>query len=168
MNRKIYVSNCSISGYISSDVKNIFNSFLEAYSEKARNKESIIVFEIWTNDASLINWSYKTSPDIFRKNLIYLLDMCNTNKIIKKVFFLTCPNCDEEKIDNTFWVEKFKNSNIEKYNIIIKEVCEENNREFLDVFWILEESDFYDWLHPNSLWHEKIFKKVYDFLETRI
>jgi hypothetical protein len=60
--------------------------------------------------------------------------MCDANKIIKKVFFLTCPNCDEEKIDNTFWVEKFKNSNIEKYNIIIKEVCEENNREFLDLF----------------------------------
>jgi hypothetical protein len=60
--------------------------------------------------------------------------MCNANKIVKKVFFLTCLNCDEGKIDNASWIEIFKNNNLEKYNTIIKEVCNENNREFLDIF----------------------------------
>jgi|GEM_PF-1263733 len=61
--------------------------------------------------------------------------MCNANKIVKKVFFLTCLNCDEKKTNPVSWTNQFyKNDNLKKYNTIIKEVCNENNREFFDIF----------------------------------
>lgn len=168
---EIEVFNCSISAYTTKNVLKIFDSFFNAVSarEKWKEKETIIVFAIWTNDSLIENWKFFVNENDFKDNLIKLINLCKDNKLVKKVFFLTTTNCDESLTNPTKWWEYYyTNNNLQKYNDIIKKVALENKIEVVDIFWILEKSDIYDWLHPNVNWHKKIFEKVYNFLENKI
>ena len=58
----------------------------------------------------------------------------------------------------------YVNAEIKKYNEVMKEVCQENNVLYLDIFGLLKNEDLADGLHPNAIGHEKIFLKIRDFL----
>lgn len=167
----IDVSNCAISAYTSRDVLNIFEPFFNAYSNRAewKEKETIVIFAIWTNDSSFRGGGYYVEKDEFKWNLIKLASICRNNSLIKKLFFLTSINCDETKTTPTPWAEAYyRNIDIERYNQVIKEVSKENNLEYLDLFWVIDNSELPDWLHPDANWHKKIYDKVYDFLKNNI
>ena len=75
-------------------------------------------------------------------------------------------NSDESKTMPVPWIDfYYTNENIKKYGEIMKDVCQKNNILFLDLD-PLDNEDFDDGLHPNSIGHEKIFVKVRDFLKT--
>ncbi len=85
----------------------------------------------------------------------------HTNKLV----FLGLKKIDEEKTNPVSWGSfYYTNANISKYNNKLKDVCKTEGIEFLDMFELLSEKDFEDGLHPNSKGHEKIFRKVMDFL----
>lgn len=169
--KNIDVANCGISAYTTSHILNMFNSLFNAYSKREpwKEKETIILFSIGINDSSFCNGSFTTSKKSFQENLYKLYDWYQKEEYVKNVFFTTCINCDESKTTPVSWREVYyKNEYIQKYNTIIKDFCAKNNTECLDLYGILENSDFFDGLHPNANWHKKIFEKVYEFLEEKI
>jgi lysophospholipase L1-like esterase len=104
----------------------------------------------------------------FKNNIEKLISMCQRHKLIKEVIFLWVTGVDENTINqvDSLWADHyFYNSEIQKYNNIIQEWAKNNNCSYIDVFWLMQENDLEDGLHPNSRWHQKIYEKVLEYLE---
>ncbi len=169
--KDIDVANCWISAYTTKNVLNMFDSFFNAYSNREpwKEKETVILFSIWINDSCTQNWENMISKEDFKNNLEKLYILSKEKLNVKNIFFLTCINCDENKtLPTSWWEYYYKNFDIQKYNEIIKDLCKEKWLEYLDLYGILENTDLLDWLHPNSNWHQKIFKKVLEFLKLKL
>lgn len=48
--------------------------------------------------------------------------------------------------------------------MIIKQKAIENDYEYLEMFNVLNEKDLHDWIHPNSIWHKKMYEKIKKYL----
>ena len=85
-----------------------------------------------------------------------------------KLAFIGLPPVDESK---TLSYEEtgFKQERVKLFNDVIKEVCEENNILFLDIFDIMFKEDYLnllgDGLHPNSKGYDFMFNKIKEFIE---
>lgn len=143
------VYNLGISGDKTKDVLSRFE--VEC---KAREPE-IIIFAIGINDTS--HESGGLSVKQTEENAIRLIKMSRifTNKVV----FVGLTNVDEKGKYNSY-----KNSEIKKYNESIKKICQKEGLLFLDLFGSIKNEELFDGLHPNSKGHEKIFKKVKDFM----
>ena len=58
----------------------------------------------------------------------------------------------------------YKNKYIKQFNGIVKQVCKENDINFIEILDKLSKEDLKDGVHPNSEGHKKIFEIVRDFL----
>ena len=161
------VANLWISWDTTRDLIKRYELFKKAYIEKYKNI-STIIFSIWINDSYLFeNWSNQVNINEFENNLIKLIELSKNDKLVNKIIFLTNINVDENKTTPVFWKDiYYKNEEIKKYNETIKKVCLRNNTDFIELFWIVENNDLEDWLHPNTAWHTKIFEKVKNYLEN--
>jgi len=163
------VMNYWIASYTSANIVKVFKSFFDWCSRRDpwKEKESIVICTIWINDCS-VNKKTKlsrVSKEEFEKNLNVILENVKNDDLIKKLIFVLNINVDEDVINSDDWDFFFFNSEIIKYNNIIKNFCKKNNLAYIDLFWIMEKDDLEDWLHPNNKWHQKIFEKVREFLE---
>ncbi len=130
------------------------------------NEKVIIIFAIGINDSQIGNIGIV--PEKFRKNIQKLIKI--SEKYSSKIIFIgltpvdeskTCPiSCDK----NMF----YKNERIEKYDGIIKSICEKNDIYFIDMLGEFNKIDYKklleDGLHPNAEGHKKMFEIVRDFL----
>lgn len=154
----IEIYNLSISGGTTETI-------LERFENEAKvRKADMLIFQTGGNDAS-----YEVSLDIclvsvekFKQNLKEIIN--RAKKITNSIVFMDLKNCDETKTMPVSWANVYySNANIKKYSQIMQEVCAENQVLFLDLD-DLENTDFEDGLHPNSVGHQKIFIKVKEFL----
>jgi len=115
----------------------------------------VILFAIGTNDSQYIGNRENVSTPLekFRDNLQWLID--TARKYSKKVGFVGLTKVDESKVAPWGEDEYYDNENIEKYDAVIKDVCEINGLPYLYMFDLLDESDLEDGLHPNAKGHEK-------------
>ncbi len=148
-------------------VESFENEIKERVSkDPKRSKEDIVIFAIGINDCQYKHSkeNVKVKPDNFRKNLEKLLN--KAHKYTKKVLFVGISKVDESKVAPMFWAKEiyYTNNNIKEYNKIIRGFCQKNKLLFIDVFDLLNKDDLKDGVHPNSQGHQKIFKKVKDFL----
>ena len=127
-----------------------------------RNPQTIIV-SIGINDAIYLNREkyILTDSETFMKNVQNIIDICKsyTNNIL----FVGLTKVNEDFTNPISWDnnQSYFNKNIEKYNKIIKEICIENNVEFLDIFNLLDEENInIDGIHPNERGHEIIFNNI--------
>lgn len=166
------VFNYWISAYTSEHLVQFFDWFFNAVSKREiwKEKESVIILAIWINDSSEKIWTGEKWVSIskFKENIELLIQKCKSEKYIKDVFFLGNINVDEwvrNDISNPDIEKFFYNSEIQQYNAILKELAEEASYHYLELHWCMENDDLSDGLHPNSQWHEKIYKKIVNFLE---
>lgn len=166
------IFNTWVSSYTSENVVTHFNSFFQAVSKRElwKEKDTIVIFAIWINDGSedIETFSRRVSIDDFEHNIKILVEKCQSEILIENVIFLSATNVDENKINdvNNPWAEHFfYNDTIKEYNKILSNVATESTYSYIDMFWIMKPEDLEDGLHPNSKWHEKIYKKVLEFLE---
>lgn len=165
----IYLWNCSISGFTSNDVLSFFENFVSSFTKKEEKNDTAIIIAIWTNDSMIYNKKENTTKEIFETNLKEIITLCKNYNFIKNIFFISTTNCDEEKTNPVLWWKfYYSNKNLETYNEIIKRISKENDLYFIDIYWLLDKTDFYDWLHPNQNWHKKIYKKVYNYIKNKI
>ncbi len=134
-------------------------------SAKAREPE-IIIFAIGVNDSShrkSLNGN-RINFELFKENLETLIEKANL--FTKKVVFIGITSVDENKTTPISWNMdvSYENKDIKKYNKAIKDLCEKNNLPFIEMYDLLNKDDLEDGLHPNSAGHEKMFKRVKDFL----
>jgi len=140
---------------------------------KEEDDEIIVVFAIGANDSNFVHNKndFWVQPVKFEKNIKRLIDIAQ--KFSSKIIFVGLTPVEEQKVCPMPWdIDKSsKNKNIQKYNQIIKQVCQKNDVYFIEIFedWIKMDYKklLEDGLHPNSKGHQKIFEIVKDFLTKK-
>ncbi len=135
--------------------------------QRMRGDEIIIIFAIGVNDSQIFRGRELVPPERFEKNVEKLVNLAG--KYTEKIVFLGLLPVDEEKTNPVAWNPdvSYRNDRIEKYNGIIKKVCEARGIPFIDLFgeWFDDYKNYLDdGLHPNSEGHKRIFETVKNFL----
>ena len=164
------VMNYGISAYSSENLVNCYDSFFNAVSRRETGKEKIstVIFAIGINDsAEIINtWKKKVDLKKFEENIQLLIEKTQREELIERVIFLWNINVDESMINSFSDGEMyFYNSEIQKYNDTLKNLTENNNCEYVELFWLMNPEDLEDGLHPNANGHKKIYEKMKEYLQ---
>lgn len=149
--RETDVYNLGVDGDYTLDVLNRFD--VEA---KTRIPD-IIILAIGINDSSHPSNPQGTDLSQFESQFNQLLE--KSRKFTSKIVIVGLTNVDEEAGDHGY-----DNSNIEKYNAVLKTISANANLAFVELFNTLVKEDFADGLHPNANGHQKIFEKVKETL----
>ena len=158
------VYNLGVSGNNSNNI--LKRTELEIKQRIWKNKERIIIFEIGINDSQI--GKIGISVELFKRNIEKLCGIAS--KYSSKIIFIGLNPIDDSKTNPIPWDKNmfYTNERVEKYNNIIKAICEENKIYFIDMFSEFSKTDYKklleDGLHPNSLGHQKMFEIVKDFL----
>lgn len=131
---------------------------------------TIIIVRIGVNDSKYNNKikdSVETPITEFEDNIKKIIKICKN--YANKIIFIGNIAVNESKTTPTIDIEYFKNKNIKKYDIVIKNICKKENVFFLNLFdkWIkidYKKLLLKDGIHPNSEGHQKIFEDLKDFL----
>ena len=160
----INVYNLGIPGNTTKDLLKRFKN------ETAVRNPSLIIFSIGINDSSYIKDENKNLVNIkqFNKNLLKLIKLAR--KTNSKIIFFGLTRVDESKTMPVYWDAKvyYDNESLEKYDLAIKNICEKNNLDYIQMKDVVLISDLDDGLHPNSIGHEKMFKEVLKNIEKYI
>jgi len=162
------VYNLGISGDTSEDLLERFE--FETKQRLKEHKETIVAFAIGINDSQFVHseGDHRVPIEKFKNNLQELIKLAQ--KFSLKIIFVGLTPVDEKRTTPIPWdSDKFyKNEYIEKYNQVIKKVCEENKIYFIEIFEKFKATGYQqlleDGLHPNSKGHKRIFEIVKDFL----
>lgn len=143
------------------------DTILARLESEAKIREAThLIFQSGGNDSFLEgkNGPNKIPLDKFRENIQSIID--KSREISEGVMFIGFKNVDESKTMPVAWEDIYYiNSEIQKYDQVMKDVCERNRIPYLDIFGLLEKEDFEDGIHPNAKGHEKIFVKARNFLK---
>jgi len=156
----VKITNLGVSGDNTDDLLKRFKT------EAMAREPNVIMFAIGTNDSQYVD--NKNNPRIslerFKKNLAELLN--EAKKLTQKIIFIGLTIVDETKTMPILWNKRkyYTNENIIKYNSAIQSFCKKNKILFIDMLNLLNKKDLEDGLHPNSQGHQKMFKRVRDFL----
>jgi len=153
------IYNLSISGGTTETILERFES--EAKTRKADG----LIFQSGGNDSYLKgkNGPNQIPLEKFKNNLEQIIK--RAKNITQNIIFIGFKNVDESKTTPVSWKDIYYiNAEIKKYDETIREVCNQYNIPYLNIFGLLDVNDFEDGLHPNAVGHEKIFIKVRDFL----
>lgn len=155
----VAIYNLSISGGTTETILDRFES------EAKVRKADALIFQSGGNDSYLEgkNGSNKVPLDKFRKNLEKIIK--KAKKITQNIIFIGFKNVDEARSMPVSWQDiYYVNSELRKYDEVMKNVCKENDIPYLSIFGLLSNDDLEDGVHPNAEGHRKIFEKVKAFL----
>jgi lysophospholipase L1-like esterase len=160
--------NLGISGDTTKDLLERFE-----FETKQRLKDDevkVIIFQIGLNDSQWVlnQNNFRVPPENFKENIQKLINIAK--KLSSKIVFLGLTPVEDQKVNPIPWApeKSYKIEDIQKYNKIIKTVCQETNVPFIEIFEKWQKLDYKilleDGAHPNSEGHKKIFEIVKDFL----
>ncbi len=163
-----FVYNLGIESNTSNELLERFESELKAriyFEEEPESYFPIIVFDIGKNDSVYNKEKENTwvKIDEFEKNLDELIK--RAKKFTDKIFFLGLAKVEEE--ETIPWEksgESYCNENIKRYNSVVEKTCKRKEVYFIPIQDLLNKNDLFDGLHPNEKGHEKIFRRVKEFL----
>lgn len=167
----VEVFNLGICGQTSQDLVKRFQSESEPRISPDKD-ETVFLFAFGGNDAAFVpaQNSFIVPPDEFKKNLQQVVREAKTTT--KHVALLTITPLDESAPDFAEPEKVRKNEYVEMYNKELRDLAAEEQVGLIDVhsaFLETKQSLFCeDGLHPNTRGHEIIFKKVLDYLETKL
>lgn len=129
---------------------------------KARSPE-LIIFEIGVNDSCYRETRNKPLVDIdtFKRNIKILINKAKTHT--HKITFLGLVKGNDKEtmpLPSSSTGKCYDKENVVLYDEAIKNVCLEENVDFIDLYSLLDDQDFVDGLHPNPAGHIKIFEIV--------
>lgn len=133
--------------------------------------DNIIIFDVGKNDSSVSKSTgeFNNLPSTFLKNVSQIIGAAKL--YAKKIVFLSLLPVDEEKTNPVYWNKNlsYKNSHTEKYNILLKDLCDAKGAYFIDVYPVIKsrtnwQEMFADGLHLNEAGHKIVFELVKDYL----
>jgi len=138
---------------------------------KVEKEDYVILFSVGGNDARFFGErdKNKISLEKFEENLKEIIKI--SKNYSNKVIFMGFLQVDNSLTRPVPWTknEFYENEVAIKYNDKLKEVCEDNNCDFIDVWNLLDiKEDLEDGVHPNSQGHKKIFEYMLDYLNKNI
>ena len=142
------------------------DTILSRFEAEAKAREAdTLIFQTGGNDSYLTSKGgpNRVAPDEYQHNLKEIIK--RAKQITKEIIFIGFKNVDESRTTPISWKNiYYLNNEIQKYNQIMKDVCQQEGVLFLDIYRLLANSDLEDGLHPNASGHEKIYQKVKEFL----
>lgn len=143
------------------------NDLLQRFRPESEVRQpNLIILAIGINDSQYIGSrdNPRVDPEEFRSNISELISQAH--QFTRDIVFVGLTGVDESKTAPIPWKENvyYDNENIEKYDSILRSMCEEKGVFFADMSGLLENYDLYDGLHPDSKGHEKMFEKIKDFI----
>lgn len=161
----ILVYNLGVPGESTSELLKRFESECKARTQYSSPQEkTVILIAEGINDSKGIGSprAFKTPLEDFRQNIHKLIEI--SKKHAETLIFVGPTPVNENK---TFPIgdNYFSNSNIKKYNNIIKDICRKKNIPLVDLLNDWNKVDYKkflsaDGIHPNKTGHRKIFEKV--------
>lgn len=157
--------NLGVSGNISEEVVERFSA-----EAKARNPE-LIIFAVGINDTQYLGKEdrVRVTEEDFTKNINELVKQAKG--FTDKIAFVNCNPIDEDKTNPIPWHtnRNYNNERIETNNKIIKDICDKEKLQYIDIHSkFLAKEDYkdllFDGLHPNEDGHKLIFETVKDNL----
>lgn len=157
------VFNLSVPGDTTIELKNRFRN--ECNARYNSNMHNIIIFSIGVNDSQIINNTNHVSEDSFKKNIVKLV--AQALQYTEKILFVGLTPVDNSRVNSLSWNPSitYTNDEVSKFNIYLKDVCSRCSTKYLNIFDLLNNDDLEDGLHPNSVGHQKIYEKIYQYLE---
>ncbi len=159
-NIPVNIFNCSVSGDNTNDLLKRFKV------ETLAREPNIIIFAIGINDSQYSNSKDNSSQSIqkFQNNLQEMVNQAKS--FTKQIIFIGLTKVDESKTMPVPWdtTRYYDNGNILLYNSKIKEICDKNNLQFIEMLGLLKNKDLEDGLHPNHKGHKKMFGRIKKFL----
>lgn len=142
----------------------------EAEARTKRGSEHRFIFAIGINDSQYNEKSgeFRVPLDQFKKNIRELIGI--SRKFTDRIIFVGLTPVDEDMVSplpqNSN--KHYKNEYIEKYNETLRDICREEDVDFIDIFGKLVDSDYKKLLedggHLNSQGHERIAKTLKNYL----
>ena len=162
--------NVGISGNNTSDLLERFD--FETGNRIDEEEETAFVFAIGVNDSQFVEKEGHRVPiDLFRSNLKSLI--VKARKYSSKIVFVGLFPVDDSRLGPTSWDQNksYKLEYVAKYNEALKQVCEFENIDFIDIYEKFVNKNFkellIDGLHPNTKGHKQISEIVLKFLQDK-
>lgn len=152
------IFNLGISGDVTESIKNRFDN--ECKIRFNKNDNTIIIFSIGINDTQNVKDEDRVSLETFRNNIITLIN--SAKKYTDNILFIGLTKVDESKVTPLPWDKEkgYLNTKIINFDKELKNICLENNVDYLYIYDLLELEELFDGLHPNNVGHQKICDKV--------
>ncbi len=122
----------------------------------------IIIFAIGINDSMRVFEWNRVSIDRFESNLRKLVSLAR--KFVGNIIFLGLTPVNEKLTFSFVNNQGYVNHFIREYDLVIKEVCSDEDVNFIDIWDVFNNLDYIkllsDGLHPNSQGHLVIYEEV--------
>lgn len=159
------VYDLGIDGNTSQDLLHRFTAEITA------RPPGIVIIVIGINDSLYRHkpGNFNVSPVISRENLLKLIQQARlmTNRIVL-VGLVKGDDVLTNPLPVSSTGKSYSKTNAKLYDQIIREVAQDEQLIFVDVYDKLDDSDFIDGLHPNAKGHEKIYGEVREGLEKML
>lgn len=162
------LNNLGVCGDTTNDLLQRFDVEAKARIKFIRDQDRhIIIFSIGINDSRLLGKEKIPETELidFEKNIKRLIDKAKNYS--KEILFIGLTPVDES-ITKDYENTNFTNERIKLYNSKIKNICQENNIPFFNMFQEFSKLNYVklldDGLHPNSKGYEKMYKMIKKFL----
>lgn len=152
------IFNLGISGDVTEGIKDRYDN--ECKIRFNKNDNTIIIFSIGINDSQNIKDEDRVLLGTFRNNVISLIN--SAKKYTNNILFIGLTKVDESKVTPLPWDKDkcYLNNKITIFDKELKNICLENNVDYLYIYDLLELEELFDGLHPNNVGHQKICDKV--------
>ena len=147
------IFNLGISGDVTESIKNRFDN--ECKIRFNKNDNTIIIFSIGINDTQNVKDEDRVSLETFRNNIITLIN--SAKKYTDNILFIGLTKVDESKVIPLHWDKEkgYLNTKIINFDKELKNICLENNVDYLYIYELLEIEELFDGLHPNNVGYQK-------------
>ena len=155
------IFNLGISGDVTEGIKNRFDN--ECKIRFNKNDNTIIIFSIGINDSQNIKDEDRVLLGTFRNNVISLIN--SAKKYTNNILFIGLTKVDESEIEFYPWNKDkcYSDSKIILFDFVLKEICLENNVDYIDAYDLLESKDLFDGLHLNGNGQHKVCNKIKEY-----
>lgn len=134
------------------------------------NQERCFIFAFGANDAAyqIIEKKFRLEAEEYEMNIKKTIDLAR--KFSNNIVFINITPVDERKTDGVLNKAKSrKNEYVDQYNEVLKQVCENNSIDLIDINSEYKKTDVIsllceDGLHPNTKGHQIILKLVRNYL----
>ena len=132
-------------------------------SELTPRTPDTIIIGIGINDTIYIKNKQQESINIkeFISNISKIIAIATT--YTNNILMLGLTNVIEVRTTPILWNDNeiYFNDTIKKYDIALEDYCNMNKVQYLKLFDLLQQTDFFDdGIHPNEKGHEKIYKAI--------
>lgn len=140
------------------------------HTEALKRRPQLVIIFTGSNDCitHLKNNELVKSPDVIDYSTKWDEFLKDLAKAEHKTLILGPTMVNEGFIEYNDLKMTFKNSDLEKYNQVLKNLCQENKMPFLELFDLFKgktEDLSFDFVHPNEKGYDLIFNKLSTYLE---